>query len=251
MELAFDDEGAGPALVLVHGHPFNRSMWRPQVEHFRSSHRVIAPDLRGYGASPVVPGKTPLAAFAWDIADLLDRLKVENCIMAGLSMGGQIVMEFHRLFPERLRGMVLADTSPVGETPEGKEFRYATAERLLAEGMEPYADEVLPLMVSPANAEASKIVLEMMRASPPEGAAAALRGRAERPDYVESLAHTETKTLIVVGREDAYTPVNEAEELHSRMRDSELVIVEGAAHLPNLERPEEFNAALERFLGRA
>src|SRR5688500_3631349 len=155
MELAFDDEGAGPALVLVHGHPFNRSMWRPQIEQFRDRFRVVAPDLRGYGASPVVPGKTPIAAFAGAIADLLDRLAIAECVLAGLSMGGQIVMEFHRLFPERLRGLVLADTSPVAETPEGKESRYALASRLESEGMGPYADEVLPLMVAPHNAEAS------------------------------------------------------------------------------------------------
>lgn len=96
--LAYDDVGQGEAFLLVHGHPFNRSMWRHQIDHFsRSGWRVIAPDLRGYGGSTVVAGKTTLERFARDLAELLDHLRLERAILAGVSMGGQIVMEFHRL----------------------------------------------------------------------------------------------------------------------------------------------------------
>ena len=185
--LAYDDEGSGEPLVFVHGHPFDRSMWRPQLEHFsRRGWRVIAPDLRGYGESTVVPGKTTLETFARDVAGLLDHLGVGTVVLAGLSMGGQIAMEFHRLFPGRLRGLVLADTSAAAESEEGKRRRRETADRLLREGMGPYADEVLPMMLAPHNIEAlpalTEHVLAMMRGTSPEGAAAALRGRAERPD---------------------------------------------------------------------
>ena len=74
--LAYDDFGSGFPLVLIHGHPFNRSMWRPQVDEFQANYRVIAPDLRGYGESPVIPGKTLLSDFAQDIAAFLDKLLV-------------------------------------------------------------------------------------------------------------------------------------------------------------------------------
>jgi pimeloyl-ACP methyl ester carboxylesterase len=77
--IGYDDHGSGSPLVLVHGHPFNRSMWRPQLEHFgRSGWRVIAPDLRGYGETTVVPGKTPLDSCARDIAALLDHLAIDR-----------------------------------------------------------------------------------------------------------------------------------------------------------------------------
>lgn len=250
--IGYEDTGVGEPLVLVHGHPFNRSMWRPQIRRFSNSCRVIAPDLRGYGESTPMPGKTGLATFARDIAALLDHLGLENSILAGLSMGGQIVLEFHRLFPERVRGLILADTFANAETDTGKKQRNDLADRLLREGMEAHALELLPKMVAPHNLRAlpamAEHVLEMMRSTPPEGAAAALRGRAERPDYVSMLPDIAVPTLVVVGGDDEFTPVADAEFMHERIPGSTLVVIDEAGHLPNLEREAEFDTALGRFL---
>jgi pimeloyl-ACP methyl ester carboxylesterase len=256
--IAYDDaaaaHGTGSALVMVHGHPFNRSMWRPQVEHLgRSGRRVVAPDLRGYGESTVVAGMTTLDVFARDIANLLDHLGEPSAVLVGLSMGGQIVMDFYRQFPDRVRAVVLAATFADPETAAGRERRNRIADRLLREGMADYAVEELPKMVAPATIAArpavAEHVLAMMRSTPAEGAAAALRGRAERPDYLPVLAKLAVPALVVVGEEDTYTPVPVARSMHEVLPDSTLVIIEGAAHLPNLERPAEFGAALDRFLG--
>ncbi|MET8145836.1 alpha/beta hydrolase [Sphaerisporangium sp. NPDC005288] len=251
--VAYDDEGEGAPLVLVHGHPFDRSMWAPQVAGLAGpAWRVIVPDLRGYGGSTVVLGITPLAVFARDIAALMDHLGVDEAVIGGLSMGGQIVLEFHRLFPGRVRGLVLADTFAQGETEEGRRTRNAMADRLLAEGMRPYAEEVLPKMVAPSTIatmpEVAAHVLRMMRDAPAEGAAAALRGRAERPDYSAMLAAVAVPALVVVGRHDEFTPVADAEFMHRRIPRSTLAVIEGAAHMPNLEAPAEFGRALDEFL---
>ncbi|MGY4956321.1 alpha/beta fold hydrolase [Streptomyces nigrescens] len=251
--VGYEDEGSGEPLVLVHGHPFDRSMWRPQTEHFsRAGWRVIAPDLRGYGESTVVPGTTPLETFARDLLALLDGLGIERFVLGGLSMGGQIVMECYRLFPERIRGLVFADTFAAAETEEGRTARRDMAARLLREGMSGYAQEVLGKMLSPHTLthrpEVAAHVLAMMTAAPPEGAAAALRGRAERPDYTQLLSQTAVPALVVVGTEDAYTPVSDARDIHARVPDATLSVIEQAGHLPNLERPDEFNAALAEFL---
>jgi pimeloyl-ACP methyl ester carboxylesterase len=252
--VGYDDEGGGEPLVLIHGHPFDRSMWRPQVEAFSGTGwRVIAPDLRGYGETTVVPGTTTLETFARDLAGLLERLAVDGIVLGGLSMGGQVVMEFYRLFPHRVRGLVLADTSARAETEAGKRLRHSTADRLLREGMAPYAEEVLPRMVAPPNLRArpelARQVLAMMLATSPEGAAAALRGRAERPDFLDMLAHVTVPTLVVVGSEDTFTPVNEARLMYQRIPDATLAVIQGAGHMPNLERPTEFNGALRDLLG--
>jgi pimeloyl-ACP methyl ester carboxylesterase len=253
--LAYEDKGdagsgASP-LVLVHGHPFDRTMWAPQIEEFSRSRRVVAPDLRGYGASPVVPGTALLSDFAADIEALLDELKVDACVLAGLSMGGQIAMECCARFGDRIRGLVLADTFAAAETPEGKAVRNAMADRLLREGMRGYADEVLEKMVAPyAGGDVKAHVHRMMTGTPPEGAAAALRGRAERPDYRSLLTGVTVPALVVVGADDTYTPVADAEAMHALLPDATLHVIESAAHLPNLERPAEFNAVLGRFLTR-
>jgi pimeloyl-ACP methyl ester carboxylesterase len=254
IDVAYDDEGRGPALLFIHGHPFDRSMWRSQIDHFRRRWRVIAPDLRGYGASAVVPGTTPLSAFAGDIAGLCDELGAGRVVVAGLSMGGQIAMEFYRRFPDRVRGLALADTSAMAETEEGARERRAMADRLVREGMAGYAEAVLPKMVAPRNIRASPEVadhvLRMMRATHPEGAAAAMRGRVERPDYRDLLARATVPVLIVVGSEDEFTPVADARVLHASIPGADLAVIDGAAHMPNLERPAEFNRALERLLER-
>ncbi|MEU6194088.1 alpha/beta hydrolase [Streptomyces sp. NPDC047061] len=240
-------------LLLIHGHPFDRTMWRPQQRAFAPTRRVVAPDLRGYGASPVTPGITPLSRFAADLEELLDALDVPTCVLVGLSMGGQIAMEcYDRLGPERVRGLVLADTFPDPESPEGRRTRNAMADRLLREGMRGYADEVLEKMVAPhAHPDVKAHVHRMMTATDPEGAAAALRGRAERPDYRPLLTKVTVPALVVVGADDTYTPVSDAEAMHALLPDATLRIIDRASHLPNLERPEEFNRALEEFLPRA
>ncbi|MEQ4208899.1 alpha/beta hydrolase [Actinopolymorpha sp. B17G11] len=251
--VGYTDEGSGEPLVLVHGHPFDRSMWQPQVAHFsRQGWRVIVPDLRGYGESTVVPGLTTLETFARDIAHLLEHLGIGHHVIGGLSMGGQIVMEYYRLFPDRVRALLLADTFAAGETEHGKKVRNDTADRVLREGMEGYATELLPGMVAQRTLEAmpevAAHVLGMMRRTSPAGAAAALRGRAERRDYVDMLARISVPTLVVVGSADEFTPVSDARLIQERIPDATLAIVDGVGHMPNLERPGEFNAAFEKLL---
>ncbi|MFB7463376.1 alpha/beta fold hydrolase [Streptomyces sp. NPDC056224] len=255
VNLFFDDLGprAAAPVILIHGHPFNRTMWAPQTAALTAAgYRVITPDLRGYGESPVLAGKALLADLADDIAALLARLGIEQAVVGGVSMGGQIAMETRLRHPGLVRALVLSDTTPLPETEEGAKHRRELADRLLAEGMGPYAEEVIDKMLAPYNVtgmpEAAERVSAMMRATDPEGAAAALRGRAERPDYRPVLAGATEPCLVVVGADDVYTPVAEAEALHALMPHSVLAVIGRAGHLPGVEQPEAFNRALLEFL---
>ncbi|MBT2470422.1 alpha/beta fold hydrolase [Streptomyces sp. ISL-66] len=255
--LFFEDLGprAGAPVILLHGHPFDHTIWAPQTAALTTAgYRVITPDLRGYGRSPAIEDKTLLAGFADDLAVLFDALGIEEAVVGGVSMGGQIAMEMRLRHPGRVRALVLSDTSAPPETQEGKTLRRELAERLLREGMKPYTDEVIDKMLAPYNVtgmpEAAARVTAMMYATDPRGAAAALRGRAERPDYRPVLAALppQVPCLIVVGRHDVYTPVAEAESLHGLAAHSALVVIERAGHLPGVEQPEAFNRALLDFL---
>jgi pimeloyl-ACP methyl ester carboxylesterase len=256
IDLAFEEMGSGSrVLLLVHGHPFDRTMWRPQLEPIaRLGWRLVAPDLRGYGASGSAGDKTTLDVFAHDLVALLDHLGIDGAVVAGLSMGGQIVMELCRQYPERVKGILLAATFPQAETPAGRRQRLATAERLLSDGMHAYADELLPKMLAAhcieTAPEIARHVLEMMRNTRPEGAAAALRGRAERPDYAGVLERFDRPALIVAGDQDAFTTRQDADRMHALLKGSRLLWLSGVGHMPNLEQPELFNAALADFLGQ-
>lgn len=253
VDITYLDRGAGYPVLFIHGHPFDHTMWHPQVTALtENGYRVIAPDLRGYGNTTVTSGVTPLDTFARDMCALLEHLGLDVVAVVGLSMGGQIALELCRLFPDRVDALTLVATNPRAESEEGRTSRKQLAARLLTEGMRGYADEMLVGMMSADNVrempEVAQRVHTMMCTTSPQGAAAALLGRAQRPDHMPLLRRLSVPTLLLVGREDHFTPPDFTETMHVWVPDSLVSIIDGAGHLPNLERPELFNTALLRFL---
>ena len=252
IEMAYDDEGGGAPLVLLHGFPFDRSMWAGQARTLSAVCRVIAPDLRGMGETPLGDGAPTLGGMAEDVAALLDSLGVGRVVLGGLSMGGYVAFEFVRRFPERVRALVLADTRPQADDEAAKRTREETARKALREGMAPIADAMLPKLLSPStrenNPEAVERVRAMMLDTKPEGAAAALRAMAARRDQTDLLSSIDAPTLIVVGGEDSITPPSDAEAMRAKIKGSRLVVIEGVGHVSNVERPREFDRALGEFV---
>ena len=256
IEIAYQITGQGTPLVLVHGHPFDHTMWDPQVAAFSKYYQVITPELRGYGASGLpAEGSTRFEDYATDVLLLLDELGVDGFHLGGLSMGGQVIMEIFRQAPSRIKSLIFADTFASLDTPEVKQGRYDTAARLEKEGMDAYADEVIYKMITPEHVtslpQVSAHIIKMMKASSPTGAAIALRARAERIDYLkEVLPKIDIPTLVIVGSEDEFTPVAKAEEMKATMKDCKMVVIDDAGHMPNLEHPEEFNEVVLAFLNK-
>jgi 3-oxoadipate enol-lactonase len=252
IQLAYTDSGLGQPVVLLHGYPFNRSLWTEQVSALSNSYRVITPDLRGLGESDATPGAATMNRMAQDVAALLDDLEISRAVVGGLSMGGYVALAFYKQFPSRVRALFLADTRAQADTDEGKQTRHQQAEKALAEGMAGIADSMLPKLLTPETVskrpELVKRVRDMMLKTKPEGAAAALLGMAQRDDQTELLAQIACPTLILVGREDPITPIADSEKLHREIAGSRLTVIENAAHISNLERTEQFNEELLRFL---
>lgn len=248
IELAYDDEGVGQAVVLLHGYPFNRSIWRPQIDVLKSSCRLIVPDLRGHGESEVAPAT--IEEMARDVEALMTALEVPNATLIGLSMGGYVTLAFCRLFPLRVRGLVLADTRASADTEEGKQNRIQQRERALSEGMKGIADDLLAKLFAhdTVSSEVVQRVRQMMLQTKPEGAASALKAMAERDDQTTFLSSILSPTLIICGRQDNITPVKDSELMQREIRGSKLVLIENAGHLSNLEQPEQFNRAVLEFL---
>jgi 3-oxoadipate enol-lactonase len=249
--LAFDDAGSGPAVVLIHGHPFNRSMWAPQLAAFRDRYRVIVPDLRGYGESPVTPGVVTMAELAADIRGLLDHLGVETAAVAGLSMGGLVLMELAAAEPDRWWALCFIATTAQPPSPQDAAARLDMARTAEEQGMGPVAEVMGPRLFGPHPGEAlTARITDMMLATDPRGAAAALRGRAQRPDYRPVLRSLRTSSFVCTGDSDSYSTAEVTSELVGCLRDPEVVLLKDTGHLPNLEQPYAFNDRLLAFLDR-
>jgi len=252
IQMAYTDSGMGRPVVLIHGYPFNRSLWNEQVAELSHSYRVIVPDLRGFGESDSSTGPATMDRMAQDVTLLLDHLGISRAVIGGLSMGGYVALAFYKQFPSRVRALILADTRAQADTEEGKQTRAQQAEKALAEGMAGIADAMLPKLLTPDTVskrpEIVKRVRDMMLKTKPEGTAAALLGMAQRDDQTQLLPQISSPVLIVVGAEDAITPVADSEKMHNAIAGSRLVVLENAGHVSNLERTEEFNQHLLDFL---
>ncbi len=135
VEIAYDDVGSGPIVVLLHG-------------SLLKDHRVIVADLRGHGETSIMPGPSTMELMARDIAGLLDKLNISRATIGGLSMGGYVALAFYRLFPSRVRSLILAATRAQADNDEAKRNREVQAEKARREGMEGIADALLPKLLT-------------------------------------------------------------------------------------------------------
>lgn len=259
MTLAYDDHHDADAgrsgasgencVLLIHGHPFDRRLWDPQVAALRGSFRVLAPDLRGFGRSSVTPGRVTMREFAADIEELLDGLGIARAAVVGLSMGGLVTMELAIARPERYWAIALVATTAEPPSPDEREVRYARAAAIERDGIGVLVDYMHTGLYGPAcPPDVRARVNAMMAAAPPAGAAAALRGRAERPDYRPLLAKLDVPALVLAGTADPWSTSAVTAEIAASLKRPELVAIDGAGHLPNLEAGTEFNNALLAFL---
>lgn len=250
--IAYADQGTGPGVVLLHAFPLDSSMWHHQIGALADQFRVVAPDLPGFGESAVSAGLT-IDATADVVAELLDHLGMnERVVIGGLSMGGYAALAFARLYPQRVRALILADTKA---EPDDEAAR-ANRDRLirLADDQGPTAviDELLPKMLAPSTASHKADVLKFVRETVgrqrAEGVVAALRALRDRPDARPGLSHISFPTLVVVGDQDAITPPDKARDLVGGIPNARLATVPDAGHLSNLENPTAFTTAVREFL---
>ncbi len=248
----YEESGSGTPVLLIHGHPFDGSMWAPQLEASFPGFRLIAPDLRNFGRTTSPNPPVDYATYAHDVVRFADALGLGRFVVAGLSMGGQIALEVAASYPQRVAGLAVCDSFAQLDTPEKKAGRYALADRLDAGALNAYALEVLPKMICASSIARmpgmADDLVQMMQRAPAHGAAVALRLRAERRDYVPLLPWLAMPTLVVVGDQDAFTTVADAELMHRTIRTSTLVVIKDSGHITNLEQPEVFNQALRNFL---
>lgn len=247
----YQDVGTGVPVLLFHGFPFSSDSFWPQLEAPPEGVRLLVPDHRGFGLSAPAAGVATMEAMAQDGLELLDALGIQRALVGGVSMGGYVSIALTRLDASRVRGLLLVDTQSQPDDAEGRARREAAARDAEAHGVEGLVAALLPRLLAPTTATEVRARLEkMMRAQSPQAVAAAARGMATRTDGRDVLSRFSGPCAIVVGANDVITPPEKAEAMHALIEGSTLYIVEGAGHLTNLERPDEFSGIVARLASR-
>jgi 3-oxoadipate enol-lactonase len=239
-----------PTLLLVHAFPVDAGMWADQVAVLGGEAKILAPSLPGFGGTPGVGDVMTMDAAADFLAGELDREGVDRAVVCGLSMGGYIAFSLWRRHRGRIAGLVLADTRAEPDDEAGRERRRAVAEKTRSGGSEAVAAEPPPLLSEGADPAVWDRVREMIRRQPGSSIAAASLGMAERPDSRPILSEIDVPTTVIVGSGDTLTPPPMSEAMVASIPDAELVVLDGAGHLSNLEASDGFTAALRGLLGR-
>lgn len=250
--LAYDDQGQGLPVVFLHAFPFNRRMWQAQAAALGDRFRIITVDLRGHGESDAPLWHYTLETYADDVAALLDHLAVERAALVGLSMGGYLSFAFHRKYPRRVSGLVLADTRAEADKPQAAAWRFSLAQRAYREGAQAVFADMGPKLLSPAaytgNPALVRQVEALILSAPVSGIICDLMAMAERPDSVAYLGRITCPTLVLAGAEDQLTSPEENRRIAEGVTGATFEILPEAGHMSNLERPEAFNRALGGFL---
>jgi len=245
---------SGLPVVFIHGFPFSQEMWKQQVAALSPSCWVITYDVRGHGQSEVGDGQYAIEFFVDDFIALLDHLKIDKAVVVGLSMGGYIALRAIERNPERFRALALCDTRSEADSDEGKIKRVAHIRLVKAEGVKKFAEGFVKAVFAQETFETKPetvaFIQRVIEKTSPLAIAGTLIAMAARTDTTASLSSINVPTLILVGEHDALTTVSAAKLMHEKIPQSELHVIPKAAHLSNLENPDEFNRYLSNFLQR-
>ena len=241
--ISYEGAGRGPAVLFTHGFAATSAMWAGQVAALSGDHRVVVWDIRGHGASradPVASAYTEAASIA-DMAAVLDAEGVERAVVGGLSLGGYLSLSFRLHHPERVAGLILADTGPGFRRDEPRQEWNEDAERT--------ADSIER---NGADRRAAAMGVDPTTHGSTDGLVRAARGILPQHDgrVIESLPTIDVPTLVVVGELDAPFRTS-ADYLAAKIPGATKVVLEGAGHAANIDRPDAFNAAVAGFLAAA
>ena len=254
ISVAYNEEGKknGPAIIFIHGFPFDKSMWDLQMESLKEDFRVIAYDIRGHGSSEAGNENFSIDIFTNDLLFLMDALEVEKPILCGLSMGGYIALNAIGKFPQHFSALVLSDTQCIADTPDLKLKRMKAIDTINKDGVEKYAEESLKNLFATDSFTKKKEVIsavrEMIVQTSKQSLSYTLFALSERKGTCSKLQNIAGPVLILVGKEDKITPPAAAGLLHEKIQGSVLKVIGNAGHVANMENPDEFNDHLKKFV---
>ena len=253
INLVYEDAGSGPAVLLIHGFPLCRKMWRPQWNKLPlSGYRVIAPDLRGFGESDAPDGPYDMGLYADDLVGLMDHLEIEKAVIGGMSMGGYVLFNLLERYPERVRGAMFITTRANADDEAGKARRLQLANDVRKFGPQVVADSFEKLLFAPGTQdERPKLMEEVygwMVNTSSAGLAGGLLAMRERKDYSPLLGSFKVPALAIGAEQDQAAPPATSRAIAAGIPGCRLAIIPATGHLANLEDVKAFNAPVLDFM---
>ena len=246
VQLNFEEHGQGIPVVLLHGFPLDHTIWEPLLSVIKERARIILPDMRGHGLSPVTDGAYSMRLMAADIAALLDRLGIDKAIVVGHSMGGYVGLAFAQAYPNRLAGLGLIATQAAADTPEKRHNRLNMADEIGRKGVKHLAEDMSTrLTTRPELIPSLRTLILKMN---PKGAIGALKGMADRPDMTEFLPSITIPSLVLAGSDDVMIPIERPRTMEKMLARAWLVEIPSAGHVPMMEYPQQVAEALDQLI---
>lgn len=254
INLYYEEIGEGPAFVFIHGFTGDKWSWLFQLPAFSEFFRVIIPDLRGHGRSDKPREECTVPKLASDINSFLKKLNVDKAVIAGLSLGGMVAMQFALDYPNRVRALILADTA---SSLANEKARRMIEDWIVAfrqpGGLPNWYQERLPLLLNDAfiNSDLGRDMIEgrkdRLERADAEALIAVAKGMMNF-HATDRLGEIKAPTLVVVGDEDPITPVSLSEEIHAKIPGSKYSLILGSRHVSNADNALAFNRIVLDFL---
>jgi 3-oxoadipate enol-lactonase len=246
--VSYVDQGAGPAILLLHAFPLNTNMWASQIAPLSSRFRVIAPDIRGFGESQPSSAWT-MEDLADDVSELLDKIGAPDSAVIGVSMGGYIALTFWWKYPGRVRQLVLSNSRARADSETERAARNEMIAAIQQSGSRILPDRMLPRLLQPnPDPAVVRTVRDMIEQTDASAAAYAVMAMRDRMDFSSSLHRVTCPAMVISGENDAIIRVEESRSVAAAIPGGRFVTIPNSGHLSSLENPEAFNAALLEFL---
>ena len=252
--VSYTDEGSlnAMAVIFIHGFPLNKSMWNSQLETLSTSYRVIAYDIRGHGDSDSGNEDFSIELFVKDLIGIMNALSIKKAVLCGFSMGGYIALNAVENHPEYFNALLLCDTHCIADNLEAREKRMKSIGNIRENGVEKYADESLINLITPKTFDKNKKLVaqlkEMMINTSRQSLVKTLLALSKRKETCSKLPGINIPVQILVGEHDMITPPEAAQYLHNKIKGAQLSTIKHAAHISNMENPEQFNELLKAFV---
>ncbi|WP_118194090.1 alpha/beta fold hydrolase [Albibacterium indicum] len=249
--LLSDSDEAEATIIFIHGFPFNKNTWVPQLQDLPDQVRGIAYDVRGHGNSTTGHGYFNLDVFAKDLLAFIEWLDAGPVVVCGVSMGGYIALRAHEMDPEKFRGLILCDTHSFDDPNEGRIKRFATIESVLKNGKRTFAIGFAKNVLSEKTRTNKKEVVDLIKSSirrnNERNICATLLALASRTDTTHTLSHIRVPVLLLRGEEDQIVSKEQMNKMEKMIPDVRYLEFPGCGHLPNLENDTRFNGEIRNF----